>query len=266
MTPNVPSILSARLGFALGPISLALSATLTAAVVARQIPHCDPHLPVSTDNPFGYRLRGDRCEGVYVQPVASTPLVVASLGQLSLPERFPTDSPLLVRWAATPGEVRLRAGSLKSRTYYRMDSRQGAGTSSYRWPTDVLSAMKLGRHDLGLIAWTQQKVGDRTRDVYLPVRIGELTAQQKNSYELVLLPGTELTEVFVGVWVVTGSGQLRAVTAAKPLNYRFYPAGRSIPIPLGPLPASGVYFVEIGATLPGGGAISHEVWFVHVNG
>ena len=98
--------------------------------------HCDRYLPVSRGDPFGYRMRGDRCEGVYIQQVSATPLLVASFGRLDLPDTIPAAGSLLVQWAPHRGEVRLRAHSLKPRTYYRMDHRQPAGSHSYRWPTD----------------------------------------------------------------------------------------------------------------------------------
>jgi hypothetical protein len=45
---------------------------------AAQIADCDKQLEQPVSNPNGYRLRGDRCEGVFVQEVAGTPLVIAS--------------------------------------------------------------------------------------------------------------------------------------------------------------------------------------------
>ncbi|MEK6373851.1 MAG: hypothetical protein AABO58_14280 [Acidobacteriota bacterium] len=217
---------------------------------------------MSPDNPFGYRLRGDRCEGIYVQPVTVTPLIVASFGQMNLPESLAANRTLLVEWAADGADVRLRANSLKPKTYYRMDSRQPAGSHSYRWPTDVLTALKLTARDIGIVAWTEEKVGDTVRALYLPTRIGQPPAGREGVYELIVVPGNELSEVFVSLSSVRGDGIGVQVSDPKPLKYGFYPAGRSIRIPIGPLPHQGTYLVEIGATLRDGGAISHELWFM----
>jgi hypothetical protein len=222
--------------------------------------YCDRYLPVSTQNPFGYRLRGDRCEGIYVKPVSATPLTVASFGQLNAPQLPASGGVLLVEWTADSGNVRLRANSLKSKTYYRMDSLQPAAARSYRWPTDVLAALRLTMKDIGVVAWTEQKVAGKVREVYLPIRIGQPPAAQETAYELVLVPGDELKEVFITLSKVDAGGQIVQVSAPKSLNYGFYPAGRGIRIPIEPLPHPGTYVVQIGATLRGGGAISDELW------
>jgi hypothetical protein len=243
-------------------VSLAVFCLVTLPVAFTQASeHCDRYLPVSRQDPFGYRMRGDRCEGVYVQQVASTPLVVASFGRLAIPDVLTANGALLVEWPPVAGEVRLRAHSLKPRTYYRMDHRQKAGARSYRWPTDVLSALKLTRRDIGIVAFMEQKVGSSTREVYLPVRIN-MPAARGAVYELVLVPGNELREVFVALSRVAADGKRSEVSAAKPLRYGFYPAGRSIRIPVGPIARPGTYLLEIGATLRDGGAVSREVWFV----
>ena len=50
--------------------------------------------------------------------------------------------------------VHLRASSLRHRLYYRMDTIRPAGSSSYLWPADLLSAFRLKRDELGVVAWT----------------------------------------------------------------------------------------------------------------
>ena len=61
---------------------------------------------------------------------------------------------------------------LETQTYYQMDSRRPAGTASYLWSTNVLSALELMPSDIGVVAWTERNVGNRQRDLYLPVRVG----------------------------------------------------------------------------------------------
>jgi hypothetical protein len=52
---------------------------------------CDASLP-QVNTPLGYRNRGDRCEGVYVKEVSSTPLTIRSFtdGSASYEEGDPT--------------------------------------------------------------------------------------------------------------------------------------------------------------------------------
>ncbi len=225
--------------------------------------HCDRYLPVSRGDHFGYRMRGDRCEGVYIQQVSATPLLVASFGRLELPEAVPAAGSLLVQWAGPPrrGEVRLRAQSLKPRTYYRMDHRQPADSRSYQWPTDVLAALKLKPREIGMVALAESHVAG-VPHVYLPVRIGAAPPGQERTYELLVVPGQELSEVYVALSSVAPDGKRSEVAPAKPLRYGFYPAGRSIRIPVGPIARPGTYLLDIGATLRDGGAVSQEVWFV----
>jgi hypothetical protein len=229
-----------------------------------QSSHCDPYLPVSQDNPLGYRLRGDRCEGVYVQQVTNTPVLVASFGRLNLPKLPSQGTPVLVEWTPVAGELQLRTYSLKPRMYYRMDSRRPPGGGSYRWSSDVVAALELTPDDVGIVAWTERDIGGARQPVYVPVRAGTPTVTPDGIYDLVIVPGTELNEVFVGVSAVAADGR-PAVGITKPaaLKYGYYPAGRPIRIAVGPLPSPGTYVAEIGATLKAGGALSHEVWFVH---
>lgn len=238
--------------------------TGVAAGIAIQTSHCDPYLPVSKDAAFGYRARGDRCEGVYIQPVSSTPLVVASFGRFPRPDSYQPTGSVLIEWTPDTGEVRLRTLSLKPRMYYRMDSRQRAGTASFAWHTDVLAALRLTGSDIGLVALTRRTLGGAARDVYLPVRIGAPASGERDTYELLAIPGSELSEVFVGLSSVSADGAKRHVLRKpKALGRRFYPAGRPVSIGVDSLPSAGTYILEIGATLRGGGAISHEVWFDH---
>lgn len=233
----------------------------TPVAAAQADSHCDPSLPVSIANPLGYRLRGDRCEGVFVQEVSATQLAVVSFGRLALEVSPDVDDALTLEWGPASGEVRLRAYALKPRTYYRMDAHRPAGSRSYRWPTDVVAALDLAAEDIGVVALTTAVVGSRMRDVHMPVLAGR-PAGQPNTYDLLLMPGAELREVFVAVSAVGADGAPEP-TRPMPLNYGYYPAGRSIRVPVGPLAAPGIYFVEIGATLRAGGAVSHELWFVH---
>ena len=152
-----------------------------AAAIAIQNNHCDPYLPVSKDAVFGYRARGDRCEGVYIQPVSSTPLVVASFGRFPRPDSYQPTGSVLVEWTPDTGDVRLRTMSLKPRMYYRMDSRQRASAGSFAWRTNVLAALRLTGSDIGLVAWTRRTLGGAARNVYLPVRMGAPASGERDT-------------------------------------------------------------------------------------
>ncbi len=157
--------------------------------------HCDPGLRQTGDS-YGYRLRGDRCEGIYISEVGGTILQVVSLTE-SVEDFDPaTNKDLLLQWTA-PGNAgpRLRAYGLRHRLYYRMDSLRPAGSTSYAWPPNLLASFNLKKHELGLVAWVSQPVGNINRDVYLPISLTQQASTHRSkAYQLVLLPGVELGE------------------------------------------------------------------------
>lgn len=234
-----------------------------------QVEPCDPELDVPSGNPLGYRLRGDRCEGLYVQEVSSTTLHVASLTTVF--ENFDARSgkDLLVEWR-DPGaeEIRIRAYGLKRRLHYRLDSRLPAGHESFRWSVDILAALDVARRDVGVVAWTRKTLGGTERSVYVPLKITQTaSAPPTGGYELVMMPGQELEEVYVSVAPVGADG--RPTTFFKDgeaLGYGYYPAGRSISIPIDDPGEEGIYYLEIGALLKRGGATTTELWLFHPSG
>ena len=103
--------------------SLLLASAQLTTLGAQQSP-CDPSLLRSTQDRNGYRQRGDRCEGVYIQAVASPALRV-----ISFTESFENFDPasgtsLRVEWDSPParGPVHLRGNALRPHLYYRFDA------------------------------------------------------------------------------------------------------------------------------------------------
>jgi hypothetical protein len=180
--------------------------------------HCDESLTQLTNHPLGYRDRGDRCEGIYIGKIASTTLLVASLTESFEEYKTASDKPLDIDWDKPPGNgnenVRVRAQGLIRHLYYRMDTAQPSGRGSYRWPTDILASLNIVKDDLGIVALTRYSVGQRERDVYLPLRIKQAgqagqagQATRTGSYNLVLLPGVELDEVFISLASIGADGR-----------------------------------------------------------
>jgi hypothetical protein len=247
----VASSLSALAPLSFGGVELAAQALV-----------CDPSLAQRSADPQGYRLRGDRCEGVYAQPVAGTNLLVASFsGSFSEYDRLTRD--LGIRWPASEGgAVHLRALSLRRKLYYRMDTAQPASAGAWTWPLDLLTSLGIKRPELGIVGWTRRRVGDVERDVYLPLRVGGDAARDTRGYTLVLLPQVQLTEVYVTVAAVDADGRpatwLRDDAA---LGYRYYPADRPIEIQIERPTRPGIYYVLIGAAMSSGASLTTELWF-----
>jgi len=227
---------------------------------------CDPDLNSPIGDPLGYSLRGDRCEGRYIQEVGSTTLLVASMTGSFEEYDLTSGKNLLVEWtAAGDASVRLRAQGLRRRLYYRMDTMVPPEMTSYNWPLNILTALKIPRKDIGVIGWTPYAIGGVKRDVLVPLRIRQKgNTSRSRTYCVVLLPGRELTEVFISLAPVGADGLLgRFLQDGRPLEYGYYPAEHSIEFPISDLEAPGVYYLQIGATLMGGGVATTELWFYH---
>ena len=102
---------------------LALTAITVSAgtgAVAQQ-PPCDEGLRAPTGIVFGYRARGDRCEGVYVRQLGGTTMALASLTAAF--EDFQADSvkQLIVAWGSPETNVGIRVRGIQPNLYYGMD-------------------------------------------------------------------------------------------------------------------------------------------------
>lgn len=221
--------------------------------------------PPTAGNPYAYRQRGDRCEGIYIQEVSGAPLVIASWTESFPDYDLHSKQPLMIEWQGLrgTGDVRLRAQGLRRRLYYRMDTLRPSGSKSFAWPSDLLSALNIAKGDVGIVGMTRGLVGQAEREIYLPLRIGQGgKATRTGNYQLVLLPGADLKEVFISLTALNGSKR-SLLKDGEPVGYGYYPAERPIEIPISGAQARGLYHLEIGATLKSGGAAAAELWFYH---
>ncbi len=204
---------------------------------------CDPDLAGRGTGTLGYQQRGARCEGVYRRLVAGTVLYL-----VSLTESFDFDQqaagPLKIRWPDAGGDtVRLRAEALRPDLFYRMDARATSGSRDFDWPTDVLSALRLGRPDVGVVAYATRQLGAVAQPVYLPLRIaqGERPAPC-GPMRMVLWPGVRLDSVTMAVAPVNSSGTAGAWIRREELGLGYYPAETPITVAAPPLAAGAWVF------------------------
>ena len=228
-----------------------------------QTAHCDADLNPATTNPLGYRLRGDRCEGVYIQDVAATALKVVSFTESYESFDPSLDRPLLVEWTPPQGAaVHVRAQSLRNRLYYRMDSDRSAGSGSFTWPPDVLAVLRLDRTELGVLAWTTRRIGTVDRTVLEPLRVRQQAAATPGPYRLVVVPGIQVEEIFISLAPLKPNGEPGPYTIDKqPAALGYYPAGRAAAITIKTPSAVGVYRLDLGATLTQGGTSAMTAYF-----
>ena len=150
-----------------------LGAFLTLATSTTASPPCADLSPVRDDrDQLGYRLRGDRCEGLYRRdtsgPRAELRLVSLTLGRIKFP--FAEDTVLEVR--RDPGltePVQVRSQPLPGDVPYQMDAVLASGTR-LRWPVrEVLHPADLDASRLGVLG----SFPGRNPPVYVPLWVGE---------------------------------------------------------------------------------------------
>jgi len=158
---------------------------------------------------------------VYVRLVGSTTLTMLSFTAAFGAFDPKAGQPLPIDWAPPPNaaDVQLRALTTRQHLYYRMDTRVRAGETQYRWPTDVLAAMGLGRADIGLVGSTRQMAGGAEQEVLLP-----LSASPENPprfrtgagpYTLLVQSAAQLSELFVTITRLADGGAERTVQPAR---------------------------------------------------
>jgi hypothetical protein len=233
---------------------------------AAQSSPCDPGLQTVTTSPYGYRLRGDRCEGIYVKMVSGSTLKVVSFTASFEDYDLSDSKDIQIEWSASDGsDVRLRAQGIAPRLYYRMDTVRLPGSSSFSWPSQLLAALNISKKKLGLVGWTFYRFGDIERDVFLPLRVSQQREPgPTGSYDLVLQPGRELKEVYISLATVDADGEpVSFLRDGEPLGYGYYPAGRGFHIRITDQLPAGIYYLEISALLSSGAATSTELLFYH---
>ncbi len=247
---------------------------LVALVFSLLFPHaglgeesvCDQELLQPKKNPLGYRLRGERCEGQYIEQVASTALSVASLTKTFEDYDLNSDKPLQIEWPKLGDqEIRLRAHGIKWKLYYRMDTTRPSESTAFQWPVGILSALNIPKNSIGIVGWTYQKFEDTTKKVYLPLRVIQSQgANVQSSYRLLLWPGVQLKEVYVSLAKVDDQGKTKEfLLEGMPLGLFFYPAQREIPVNLQGFQETGIYKVDISATLQSGSDTSLSMFLYH---
>lgn len=228
---------------------------------------CDPLLPRLADNPHSYRMRGSRCEGVFVREVSGDELRLASFTRWFADFDATDGRALTLRWRAPRGDGRLqlRAQGLARRSYYRMDAVCEMGRGEWSWPTDLLAARGLRRADIGVMASTRADIAGTEREVWVPLQIGPRPAGElPRRLELVVLPQLELKQLFIRVDALTVDGRTRGATPSTAIEagQGIYPAERPVVLSVEPTEV-GMHRGELGAVFKQGGSATLAFWFHH---
>lgn len=244
---------------------------LTIGLVSAQDNVCDANLVAPPDDPLGYQLREDRCEGRFIRNVASPVLLMFSLTESFEKYDLESKQPVMLEWRFPQSQrLNLRAHGLQAaspRLFYRMDTTRTSEIASFGWPPEVLEALNITPADLGVVGWVTYQMNGVEREIYLPLRLGQQQAPgASDRYEVILWPGQELTEVYVSLATVDSQGSpVEFLWDGKALAYGYYPPERGIAFDIlkTELQRPGVYYLEIGATLRSGGVFTLEQRFYH---
>ncbi len=251
---------------------------------------CDPELQIQENDPNAYQERdgsnANRCEGVYLQDVASS---AASVTSFTTTYDFDEAAPsFYLSWpntstlSLTPtSKVRLRAESQVFKMYYRMDTvwplpsdsvEQNVETSSFVWPTKIIQELQLkDPEDLGVAAWLPATFSDGVeRDVYLPLSVSHnknvfVMPSPSVDYAVVVMPSSELRAVNYNVFNTKDgyvSGEEAIVTGE--LDNDYFSSGQPLEINFTlDSDTAAVYYLEIEATRTNSKKSTLEVWFYH---
>jgi len=238
--------------------------TLSPAAEKTAQNHCDPNLDDLPDSPHGYRLRGDRCEGLYHQPVSSLVLSLASFTNGTPAYDLNGLGSLTLEWPRTvefDNEVHLRVRTLTKNRYYRMDTNLPSPETTYEWPAEVLKAQRIGADEISLLGWFETTIENVDQRIYLPVSLKDSsTPESPSDYLLVVHPGVRLHKVYVSIDQIDATGVIQQnIQSRKPLEKTSFPSGRPVRIKL-PKLSRGLYYVEITAKPKSGGSKSISAW------
>jgi len=239
---------------------LILTAASICALLQGQPPSdpCDPRISgkIEIENPYAYKLRGDRCEGIYIKDIASIGgLVLVSFTSTPQAPKVSGNKTIDLKWGALPdGPLHIRAFSLHPRVYYRMDTIQGAGRQGYTWTTSMLDRLELTLREVGIVAWKTSRASSTSGNIYVPLSIGPLNSAAAPSLRAIVQTQVELDEVFVTLARLGPDGRFeKPVKDSTPLRQGYYPAGGRIPIDIPRLAKSGTYALEVVSDIRGGG-------------
>jgi hypothetical protein len=209
------------------------------------------------DPGISYKLRGNRCEGIYASNVSSDlkpqPKIIGFHRGI-LPDAAFLPKSMTAFGVDLPKNMRgisVRAVSLRPRTYYAMDTELSNGTTSFAWETSILSAPSLSMKasELGFLACNNSCLAIRST-VYFPSRILMPPANLKSrSYEIIFQTsiGVENLEVRLQPKV----GMSKPIPALED----HYPPSWPISVALGQL-KDGDYTVRLRGTGSDGTQIS----------
>jgi hypothetical protein len=160
-------------------------------------------------NPFGnqklqYQDRGDRCEGLFAQPVAASAhiKIIAFFDHTpALPETIGRTISLVASGATSESHIFFRSVSARYRQYYRMDAKADSA-GRFVWKTEIVKALNLAARELMVLACDDGCDGAEPR--LLPISGLDGDRQATTDRVLIFASAVDLAKVFVKLTRVVG--------------------------------------------------------------
>ncbi|MEM6431104.1 MAG: hypothetical protein AAF708_17840 [Deinococcota bacterium] len=236
---------------------------------------CDPGISVDEREPNAYQDIDNRCEGLFVQEVSSSVIVLTSFTRQFDLESTGADHPATISWDiddvtsvrslqnSKDDLLRLRANSNAFRVYYRMDTRVPLDNTTFDWSTTILERLSMGKFDVGIYGFLPVSFSDVTRNIYFPLSLSQDGNINYEDYQVTLFPTAELEEVTYYIASVDEGYPGDVVVPETSLNYRNYPNATPIMFEFELTADTGLYYLNIEAERPRGRRSRREIYFYH---
>lgn len=144
--------------------------------------HCDASIQGVSDHPFGYRIRGDRCEGIYWEPRSDIG-VIALVSLVTLPKKLSSTpaGQIKLYWKtpsfASSTQQHVRASSLSDKIFYRLDADRPTTSQSFAWPLKIIKKIELPLDEIGFLVMSNLQIGAIGWQAYIPVSVSQPVEQ-----------------------------------------------------------------------------------------
>ena len=116
---------------------------------------CDPQILDATNDTFGYRFRGDRCEGKYRQPTAAVApqnLTIISFACTANHAAWGPASKPTLSWPSVAGVVSIRMDTRPAvRLRYRLDAETDGAKGRFTWDGDTWHALSIESTEVAVV-------------------------------------------------------------------------------------------------------------------
>ena len=177
-----------------------LSGAVVWASLANAVPRCPGDVTPASDKVIAYADRGDRCEGLYQQPVAAS-AKLQIIGVHRNRPIFDAGSGVPIRVsavAAGAGDLKLRVLSTKPQLYYRLDATLDP-KGQFLWKRNIVDHVRVGLKPADIAALICAGACEKSSPIIYPAAITERETQAVDGITIRMRAALDLKELLVTV-------------------------------------------------------------------